>query len=289
MIITPAWPDYELITSGDGEKLERFGAYLLARPDPQILWAKRSLTTWNKAHTQFITQDDKGLWRHRTALPEQWTIAYDQLRFQIRLTAFRHTGLFPEQASNWEWIKQKIQQFKKHSGTPPKVLNLFAYTGGATLAALAAGAEVVHVDASKSSIEWAKENARLSGLSTHPVRWILDDALKFTQREGRRGQHYDLIIMDPPPFGRGAKGEIWRIENKLAELLTACAALYTPHPIGLILSAYATNYSATSFYNLAKDQLHPTSGQWEYDELGLIETDSHRVLPTGIVVRWSND
>ena len=286
MIIAPAWPDYALLTSGDGEKLERFGAYWLTRPDPQILWPKDHPEWWAQAHTRFISQGDKGVWQFQKNLPPQWTISYQQLRFQIQLTSFRHTGLFPEQAANWDWIKQNISRFKEQTGTAPKVLNLFAYTGGATLAALAAGAEVVHVDASKSSIEWAKENARLSGLDHQPVRWILDDALKFTQREVRRGHHYDLIIMDPPPFGRGAKGEIWRIESKLSELLAECAALYSTAPLGLILSAYATNYSATSFYNLAQQQLRFATGQWEYDELGLAEESSPRVLPTGIVVRW---
>jgi 23S rRNA (cytosine1962-C5)-methyltransferase len=212
ILVTQAEKDYELIDSGEGEKLERYGEIILARPDPQALWKKSlSKKEWDAAHAHFLREGEKGEWKVKKDVPDKWTIDFTGLTFGIKLSAFKHTGIFPEQKSNWEWIQKVIKSQKEIA--KPKILNLFAYTGGATLAAAKAGAEVVHVDGSKVAMTAARENAELSGLKDKPIRWILDDVLTFVKREVKRGNTYDGIIMDPPAFGRGPEGEIWKIED----------------------------------------------------------------------------
>ena len=228
MWIADQWKDYEVIDTSKGEKLERWGNYLLVRPDPQVIWdTPRTHKGWSKPNAHYHRSSKGGGQWEFFDLPEQWSIRYRELTFQLKPFSFKHTGLFPEQAANWDWFSQKI----KNAGRPIKVLNLFAYTGGATLAAAAAGANVTHVDASKGMVAWAKENARSSGLEGKPVRWLVDDCVKFVEREIRRGSHYDAIIMDPPSYGRGPKGEVWKIEDMIHPLIKLCVQLLTPTPL----------------------------------------------------------
>ncbi len=281
-LITKPSADYELIDSGNGEKLERYGKYVLRRPDPQALWNKTlDEKDWKEADAVFLA--DKKNWKKKNeSMQNEWQISFDNLKFNIKPTAFKHTGVFPEQEQNWQFIKSKI----KNRTEKVKVLNLFGYTGGATLAALSVGAEVTHVDGSKSAINWAKENAELSGLDKMPVRWLIDDARKFVAREIKRGGKYDGIIMDPPSFGRGGKGEIWKIEEDLPKLLEECSKIISDKPLFFIINGYASGYSSIAYYNALKPILGKYGGEFEFGELA-IEEKSGRLLPCGIFARWS--
>ena len=249
MWIADHWKDYEVLDTSKGEKLERWGRYILVRPDPQVIWdTPKVLPEWKHMNGHYHrSKKGGGEWEFFN-LPEQWTIHYHSLTFNLKPFSFKHTGLFPEQAANWDWFSRKITE----AGRPVKVLNLFAYTGGATLAAAAAGASVTHVDASKGMVTWAKENARSSGLENAPIRWIVDDCVKFVEREIRRGNHYDAIIMDPPSYGRGPKGEIWKIEDAIHPLVKLCAQLLSDQPLFFLINSYTTGLApAVLTYMLA--------------------------------------
>ena len=282
ILVADNWQDYELIDSGNGNKLERFGTYILSRPDPRAIWQPvEPQSVWESADASYVrTSDTSGTWHIKNQPPETWKIRYDDLSFILKPTAFKHVGVFPEQAPNWRWISEHI------AGKPLNVLNLFAYTGGATLAALAAGATVTHVDASKPSISWARENAEASSLSGKPVRWILDDAYKFVLRESRRGVTYDGIIMDPPRFGRGAKGEVWKLDTDLPKLLKACSMILPDRPKFFLLNAYTADLSSIAIQNLLSDFLKLFGGDIQSGELALTEKGG-RLLPNGIFARWS--
>jgi len=284
------WPEYELLDSGNNKKLERYGAFTLVRPETQALWAPRRPKLWSDANAEFERHGEKGTWRER-GIPESWQISWNDLAFTVRLTSFKHTGVFPEQAANWEWIRERCAALSN-----PKILNLFGYTGIATLAAAKApgsggamGAHVTHVDASKQSNAWAKENAALSEIPAHAVRYILDDALKFVEREVRRGASYDGIILDPPAFGRGAKGEVWHIEEDLPRLLAGLAKIFAAKPGSFfLLNGYAAGYSPASFKQAVEDHMKDAArAEGEFGELRLKESGgSDRVLPSGIYVRF---
>lgn len=276
--VTEPSNDYELIDSGNGFKLERFGQVILSRPDPQVLWDKKVPKEWDKAHASFEKR-----WSIKKDIPKEWTMVLSGLSFHIKLSSFKHVGLFPEQEGNWHWIEDCI----KKNGQKAKVLNLFGYTGGATLASLRAGAEVSHVDGSKVSLSWARKNAELSKLDDKKVRWILDDALQFVKREVRRGNTYDAIIMDPPLFGRGPKGEVWKIESHLDELLKESMKLLSFHPLFFLLNGYAAGYSHIAYKNnlLSMESLY--GGKVDSGELAIRESAHGRLLPAGIFARWS--
>jgi 23S rRNA (cytosine1962-C5)-methyltransferase len=282
-LTTKASRDYELLDSGAGEKLERFGQYILRRPDPQALWKKNlEEKEWKKADAYFLRVGETGKWRTKENTPKEWSVEIQDLKFLIKPTAFKHTGLFPEQESNWTWIIKKIQD----SGRPIKVLNLFGYTGGATLAAAQARAEVVHVDSSKSAITWAKQNAELSGLSKAKIRWIEDDARKFIQREIKRGNKYDAVIMDPPAFGHGANKEIWKIEEDFVNLLDNCEQILSGDPLFVLVNGYSAGYSSIAYQNSLSSLVKKYGGQIESGELTIAESQSGRFLPAGIFSRW---
>ncbi len=283
ILTTEAEADYELLDSGEGQKLERFGKMVLARPDPQALWPKRlPQKTWGNADGTFDTTERS--WKFKGGAERQWAIEFADLKFVIRPSAFKHVGIFPEQKPNWQWMGEKI----KAAGRKVSVLNLFGYTGGATLTAAAAGAEVAHLDASKAAIGWARENAALSGLSDKPVRWILDDARIFVKREIKRGRHYDGIILDPPAFGRGPKGEVWKIEDDFLELLDLCKQALSPEPLFFLVNGYASGYSALGYANALSSLFDGLFATLEAGELALVETaDNGRLLPAGIFARLS--
>lgn len=301
---TQASKDYELIDSGDGEKLERFGEYVLRRPDPQALW-KKSLEEkeWREmANATFVREGDNAKWRMKDGVPKKWIIEMAGLKFLIKPTAFKHTGLFPEHEGNWNWIIGKIKDQKSKlkvegkEDKPIKMLNLFGYTGGATLAALKAGAEVTHIDGSKTVITWARQNAEFSKLDDKKVRWIEEDARKFVNREIKRGNKYDAIIMDPPAFGHGANNEVWKIEEDFTKLLEACAQILTSDPLFIIVNGYSAGYSAVAYENSLKEITKNLGGNIEIGELTIEETPRHqdsagqakssRLLPAGIFARW---
>ncbi len=276
------WTEYELLDSGDGEKIERFGTYMIARPDPRALWQKTNPQVWETANATFTRTDPKtGTWDIRTKPPTPWTLRYKALTFTLRPTEFKHVGIFPEQAANWNWLESTIQ------GRPLNVLNLFAYTGGATMACLAAGAKVTHVDAAKSTIVWAKENLAASSLTEKPIRWIEDDAYKFVMRESKRGNTYDGIILDPPRFGRGSKGEVWKLEEHLPQLLVACKRILSSSPAFVLINAYTADISPIVLDRLMGDMTTELGGTVESGELTLKESSSGRLLPNGIFSRWS--
>lgn len=279
------WKDYELLDTGGGEKLERWGGYILRRPDPQIIWPLPKETgMWKEAHAHYHrSSSGGGQWEEKVKLPERWTITYENLKFIIKPTGFKHTGLFPEQQANWKWMMAKIRA----AGRPIKVLNLFAYTGGATVACASAGAEVCHVDAAKGMVIWAKENLQASGLGDRPVRFITDDVFKFVQREQRRGNTYDAIIMDPPSYGRGPNGEMWKLESDLYRFVESCAAILTPNPLFFLINSYTTGISATVLTNILSMSLkNKYGGSIQSGEIGLPITASGLVLPCGILGRW---
>lgn len=285
MIITttPASADYELLDSGNSEKLERYGKIIISRPDPQALWPKRlSQTQWLKADAFFSRGSKEASWQTRRELPKKWPIEFDNLKFWIKLSAFKHTGIFPENQPNWEWMRKQITNAKR----PINVLNLFGYTGGATLACAAAGASVCHVDGSKVAVNWARENAALSKLEQKPVRWIIDDARAFVQRELKRGRRYDSIILDPPAFGHGPEREMWRIEEDLLPLLVNCHKVLSAQPLFFLMNGYASGYSALAYANNLR-HLFGKEGNLEIGELTIAHAQDDRLLPSGIFARWS--
>lgn len=280
------WDDYELIDTGDGEKLERWKDFILRRPDPQIIWP-RALPekTWLGADAAYLrSSEGGGHWEYRKSLPPRWTIGYQSLSFYVKTMTFKHTGVFPEQAVNWLWMREQIQQAKR----PVSVLNLFAYTGAATVACAKAGASVCHVDSAKGMVTIARENLELSGLGSCPVRWIVDDVFKFLQREIRREKTYDAIIMDPPSFGRGAKGEVWTIEKSLFDLLSLCARLLPENPLFVLLNSYTTGFSPTVLQNMLSLTIGSChNGDISCGELGLRTKSSGLILPQGVFARYS--
>lgn len=286
MWIADGWKDYEVIDCSDGEKLERWGKYTLVRPDPQVIWSTpKTDKGWKQRNGHYHRSAKGGGEWEFFDLPQQWSIQYQTLTFQLKPFSFKHTGLFPEQAANWNWFGNKI----KEAGRPIKVLNLFAYTGGATLAAAAAGAAVTHVDASKGMVGWAKENAKSSGLEAAPIRWIVDDCVKFVEREIRRGNHYDGIIMDPPSYGRGPKGEIWKIEESIHPLVKLCAQLLTEKPLFYLINSYTTGLApAVLTYMLSIEVAKKHGGFVQSEEVGLPVTRTGLVLPCGASGRWSS-
>ena len=288
IIITEPSKDYELIDSGDGEKLERFGGVILRRPDPQALWKKADESTWKDAHGYFTREGRDGKWNFTKDAPEKWTIDFSNLTFNIRPTAFKHTGVFPEQAPNWDWTREQIKNRKEKlkDGEEISVLNLFGYTGGASVACAQAGAKVCHVDASKASIGWAKDNAESSGLPADAIRWILDDAKAFVQKEIRRGNKYDAIIMDPPAFGRGPEGDVWQIEDDFVKFVEECKKLLSDTPLFFLVNGYASGYSQLAYLYNVKDLVEKYGGEVESGELTIRETKSDRLLPCGIFARW---
>jgi len=286
-LLTPAhWRDYELVDSGDGAKLERFGPYLFARPEPQALWRPLlPVGAWEGADATFRAGGDEesGRWVYRRPIEQRWPMAYGDLRFWAQATPFRHLGVFPEQASHWDWTGELIGA----AGGAPRVLNLFGYTGLASLAAAAAGAAVTHVDASKKAIAWARENQSLSGLEERPIRWIVDDALKFVRREARRGARYDGLILDPPKFGRGPQGEVWKLEESLGALLADCRAVLAERPLFVVLTAYAIRASALSLSHLLRETMAGWGGVVTAGEMTLAERSGGRQLSTAIFAAWS--
>jgi len=279
------WQDYELLDTGNGEKLERWGDVVLRRPDPQIIWPmKAENAEWRQADGHYHrSSSGGGQWTYKRPLPDKWTIAYGPLKFHIKPTNFKHTGLFPEQAVNWSWMMNKIREANR----PIRVLNLFAYTGGATVAAASAGAEVCHVDAAKGMVQWAKENAELSGLGSAPIRYITDDVFKFVQREQRRGRQYEAIIMDPPSYGRGPNGETWKLEENLFPFLESCMSILSDKPLFVLVNSYTTGFSPTVLHNLLQLSIsRKHGGKIDCGEVGLPITRSGMTLPCGIYGRW---
>ncbi|MDO5146126.1 MAG: class I SAM-dependent methyltransferase [Eubacteriales bacterium] len=284
MWIADQWKEYEVIDCSEGEKLERWGRYHLLRPDPQVIWnTPREDRRWRKLNAHYHrSRRGGGEWEFFD-LPEQWDIHYKNLTFHLKPFSFKHTGLFPEQAVNWDWFSEKI----RNAGRPVKVLNLFAYTGGATLAAAEAGASVTHVDASKGMVTWAKENALASGLKEAPIRWLVDDCVKFVEREIRRGNHYDGIIMDPPSYGRGPKGEIWKIEEKIYSLVCLCEKLLSEKPLFFLINSYTTGLQpAVLSYMLGSAVAKKHGGVVRAEEIGLPVSSNGLVLPCGASGRW---
>ncbi|MBY0294150.1 class I SAM-dependent methyltransferase [Patescibacteria group bacterium] len=274
--------DYELIDTGREEKLERYGGVLLARPDPQALWEKHlDQGEWTKAQGRFERKGKEGVW-HTNDMPSEWAIEFGGLHFLIKPTSFKHTGLFPEQESNWNWSIEQI----KNAGREVSVINLFGYTGGATLAAAKAGAHVTHVDASKTAVAWARQNAELSGLKDAPIRWITEDVLTFVKREIKRGTKYDAVVMDPPAFGHGPEGELWKIEEDFLELVKLLPQLLSNKPLFVLINGYAAGYSPLAFaYNLEQFEKQ-FGGSIQYGDLQIEEKGSGRALPCGIFARW---
>ena len=284
MWLADNWNDYEVIDCSKGEKLERWGNYLLVRPDPQVIWdTPKKERGWHRPNAHYHRSKKGGGEWEFFDLPEQWSIQYRSLTFQLKPFSFKHTGLFPEQAVNWDWFSEKIRSANR----PVKVLNLFAYTVGATLAAAAAGASVTHVDASKGMVTWAKENAVSSGLKDAPIRWIVDDCVKFVEREIRRGNHYDAIIMDPPSYGRGPKGEIWKIEDCIHPLVKLCSQLLTEEPLFFLINSYTTGLQPAVLAYLIGTELRRFSGVVTADEIGLPVSSNGLVLPCGASGRFS--
>ena len=270
----------------NGEKLERWGNIFLVRPDPQIIWVEKSFKEkWKNVHGIYNrSKTGGGSWNFKKKVPESWQIKYKNLTFNIKPMGFKHTGLFPEQAVNWDWMINKIKNSKREI----KVLNLFAYTGGATVACLSAGASVCHVDSSKGMVSWSKENVNASGLKEKPVRYIVDDVEKFVNREIRRGNKYDAIIMDPPSYGRGTKGEVWRFEEDIADLVNLCTKVLSDEPLFFLINSYTTGISAKVLENILRLNIK-NNGKFESGEIGLPMTGSKLVLPCGIYGRWEED
>ena len=284
MNIASNWKDYEILDMAGEEKLERWGDVYLIRPDPQIIWKDKSFPEkWKKAFARYSRSNTGGgSWSYNKKVPASWQIKYRDLTFNIKPMGFKHTGLFPEQAVNWDWMIDKIKQEKREI----KVLNLFAYTGGATVACLSAGAAVCHVDSSKGMVAWAKENVISSGLEKRPVRYIIDDVNKFVQREIRRGNKYDAIIMDPPSYGRGKNGEVWQFENDISNLVETCCKVLSDDPLFFLINSYTTGISSKVLENILYLNIKNKKGKITSGEIGLPMTDSKLVLPCGIYGRW---
>ena len=291
MWIADGWNDYEVLDTSAGEKLERWGDYILVRPDPQVIWnTPHKVREWKQKNGHYHRSNKGGGQWELFDLPEQWEISYGNLKFHLKPFHFKHTGLFPEQAVNWEWSGNLIREAKKKNpGKEIKVLNLFAYTGGATVACADAGAAVTHVDASKGMVTWAKENAAASGLAKAPIRYLVDDCVKFVEREIRRGNHYDAIIMDPPSYGRGPKGEIWKIEEKIFPLVQLCTKVLADKPLFFLINSYTTGLQpAVLSYMLNLELKSRFGGTVEADEIGLpVRGKQGLVLPCGASGRWS--
>ncbi|HQH63609.1 MAG TPA: class I SAM-dependent methyltransferase [Clostridiales bacterium] len=286
MRVAPQWEDYELLDCSRGERLERWGGVVLIRPDPQVIWdTPRKHPLWLDAHARYErSSSGGGAWKFFKSVPQKWTVQYSDCVFRIGTMGFKHTGLFPEQASNWDLLRKTVSA----AGRPVRVLNLFAYTGAATIACLKAGASVVHVDASKGMTAWAKENAALSGAAGFDVRWIVDDCAKFVQREINRGSRYDIIIMDPPSYGRGPNAEVWKLEDKLYELFSLCCRLMSGDPMMMIINSYTAGLSASTMaYIAASLAARRFGGSVSADELGLKVTSSALALPCGSSCVWS--
>ena len=288
MRLSNDWIDYECIDAGNGEKLERWGKIIFRRPDPQAMWPINYDESWKNVDG-FYHRSNKGggYWDFKSQLPDFWTINYKELKFKVSPTNFKHTGIFPEQAVNWDFMMEKI----KNANRPIKVLNLFAYTGGATMACSKAGAiEVVHVDASKGMVEWAKENMKLCDLENNKIRFIVDDCLKFVQREARRGNKYDAIVMDPPSYGRGPNGEVWKFENNLYNLINECLKILSDNPLFFLINSYTTGISSTVLLNILKTTIEiKYNGKVDAGEVGLPISKNNLVLPCGIYGRWQNE
>ena len=287
MNIANNWNDYKILDMADGQKLERWGDVILARPDPQIIWKEKTYPEkWKNINaTYHRSKTGGGAWEYKKKMPNQWQIKYKELTFNIKPMGFKHTGLFPEQAVNWDWMIDKIKNAKREI----KVLNLFAYTGGATVACASAGASVCHVDSSKGMVTWAKENITSSGLVERPVRYIIDDVVKFVNREIRRGNKYDAIIMDPPSYGRGANGEVWQFENNIYDLVELCTNVLSDNPLFFLINSYTTGISSKvleNILNLTVNKEH--NGKVSSGEIGLPMENSKLVLPCGIYGRWEN-
>ena len=288
MWIADQWKDYEVIDTCSGEKCERWGDYILVRPDPQVIWdTGHHNPAWKKKNGHYHRSNKGGgEWEFRN-LPEEWSITYRDLTFNLKPFSFKHTGLFPEQAVNWDWCSEKIKKATKEKGRQLKVLNLFAYTGGATVSAAAAGAAVTHVDASKGMVTWAKENALSSGLSNAPIRWLVDHCVKFVEREIRRGNTYDGIIMDPPSYGRGPKGEIWKIEESIYPFIQLTTKLLSKDSVFFLINSYTTGLQPAVLSYMINTAIVPQfGGRVEAEEIGLPVTESGLVLPCGASGRW---
>ena len=288
MRVADKWKDYELIDCSCGERLERWGNITLIRPDPQVIWkTEKKNPLWKKADAVYHrSQSGGGNWEIKRKIPDFWTIGYSDLTFNIKTMGFKHTGLFPEQAVNWDYTADVI----KNAGRPVKVLNLFAYTGGATVSALAAGASVVHVDASKGMTMWAKENAVSSGVADSPVRWIVDDCIKFVQREIRRGNRYDIIIMDPPSYGRGPGGEVWKLENEVYSFVELCSQVLSDEPLMMLINSYTTGLSPSVMEYILGAVVKPRfGGEVTGSEIGLRATENGLILPCGASAIWSKE
>lgn len=279
--------DYELLDAGNGEKLERYGSFTMKRPDPEALWQK-SLPEkeWRNVDFEFVRNGTKTKWIKKDGVPKDWTISFGGLNFLIAPSSFKHTGLFPEQLSNWEWAKDVIERNKSKYKNPINVINLFAYTGGATLACAKVGAEVCHVDGSKTAVAWARENAKLSNLEDKPIRWIIEDVTLFLKREIKRGRKYDAIIMDPPSFGHGPKDELWKIEEHFLELMNLCKEALSEEPLFVLINGYTAGYSAIAYENNLKDMMNDKLGLIEIGELAIEQSNSDKLLPCGIFARW---
>ena len=288
MRVADKWKDYELVDCSCGERLERWGNITLIRPDPQVIWkTEKKNPLWRKADAVYHrSQSGGGNWEIKRKIPDFWTIGYRDLTFNIKTMGFKHTGLFPEQAVNWDYTADVI----KNAGRPVKVLNLFAYTGGATVSALAAGASVVHVDASKGMTMWAKENAVSSGVADSPVRWIVDDCIKFVQREIRRGNRYDIIIMDPPSYGRGPGGEVWKLENEVYSFVELCSQVLSDEPLMMLINSYTTGLSPSVMEYILGAVVKPRfGGKVTGSEIGLRATENGLILPCGASAIWSKE
>ncbi len=291
MEVANNWKDYEILDMANGEKLERWKDIILVRPDPQIIWKEKTYPElWKKADAIYKRSNSGGgAWEYKSKLPKSWQVTYKNLTFNLKPMGFKHTGLFPEQAINWDWMINKIEK----SNRPIKVLNLFAYTGGATVACLYAGASVTHVDSSKGMTEWAKENVTSSGLRDKPVRFLVDDVVKFVNREIRRGNRYDAIIMDPPSYGRGTNGEVWKFEDNIAELITLCMKVLSDNPLFFLINSYTTGISSQVLENMLRIAFAKNAssfeGKFSNGEIGLPMKNSRLVLPCGIYGRWENE
>lgn len=286
VLTAPDWQDYELLDSGYGQKLERYGAYRLQRPEPEAVW-KPALPEkyWKDAHARFIPspEENGGHWQTLKSLPDRWQMGYKGLKFWVQTTSSRHLGVFPEQACQWDWAEQQIQAASR----PIKVLNLFGYTGIASLAAARAGAFVTHLDASRKVVTWARDNQQVSGIADNSIRWIIDDALKFIEREARRNSRYDGLILDPPKFGRGPKGEVWEFYKLLPNLLAACREVLSEKPLFIVMTAYAVKASAITLHYALQEVTESLRGQVIAGEVALQEKSAGRILSNAIFARWN--
>ena len=285
ILTSPDWKDYALLDSGDGRKLERYGDYCLVRPEAEAIWQPAlSKRAWSNADAEYQVSSEPhgGHWTRRQGLPERWKISYKGLNCWIQPGASRHVGVFPEQAAHWDWLEQSIRESKR----PVRVLNLFGYTGLASLAAARAGAEVTHLDASGKVITWGKENSQLSQLGSAPLRWIKDDAIKFVSREMRRASTYDGLILDPPKFGRGPQGEVWDFYKMIAELIASCRSILSPQPLFIVLTAYAVKASSVTLYYALEEMMSAWKGSLQAGELAIEEQSAGRLLSTAVFARW---